>query len=106
MIESFNTNEDKASCPKTLSEDNGNTITLSDIFTSEFMKLYTQFESIEELLSSGGFVINSEADYDAIPDKDIDAYVTKTTNFRSWKEMLSEAANDYLQNGSTAAYDL
>jgi hypothetical protein len=97
MIASFNNIENKANCPQTLSEDHENTITLSDIFTSEFMKLYTQFESIEELLSSGGFVINSEEDYDAIPDKDIDAHVAKTTNFRSWKEMLSEAANDYLQ---------
>ncbi|MDP4127695.1 MAG: hypothetical protein Q8912_12215 [Bacillota bacterium] len=70
-------------------------ITLGQIFTSEFMRLYTQFESIEELLLSGGFVINSEEDYVAIPDEAIDAYVSKTTNFATWKEMLTEAIEGY-----------
>ncbi|AFM40685.1 hypothetical protein Desaci_1693 [Desulfosporosinus acidiphilus SJ4] len=82
------------------SEENnsGKTVTLSDIFRSEFMKLYTQYESIEELLTAGGFEVNTEDDYDAIPDEAINAHVAKTTNFRSWKEMLTEAAEDYLNS--------
>ena len=67
----------------------------TELFTSEFMRQYTQYESIEELLSSGGFEVNSEEDYEAIPDEDIDAHVRKTTNFRSWKEMLTEAVQAY-----------
>ncbi|WP_407312081.1 hypothetical protein [Desulfosporosinus sp. SB140] len=67
-------------------------IYLNDLFTSEFMQIYTKFDSIEKLLSSGGFEVNSEEDYDAIPDKEIDAFVLKTTNFQSWKEMITEAA--------------
>ncbi|HBV88168.1 MAG TPA: hypothetical protein DEF42_16310 [Desulfosporosinus sp.] len=59
------------------------------------MRHYTQYESIDELLSSGGFVVNSEEDYEAIPDEAIDAHVRKTTNFLSWKEMLTEAVDAY-----------
>ncbi|WP_143159014.1 hypothetical protein [Desulfosporosinus lacus] len=59
------------------------------------MKLYTQYESIEDLLSSGGFEVNSEEDYEAISDEDIDAHVSKTTNFSSWREMLTEAVDAY-----------
>ncbi|TGE33466.1 hypothetical protein E4K68_08150 [Desulfosporosinus sp. Sb-LF] len=59
------------------------------------MQRYTQFESIEELLSSGGFEVNSEEDYEAIPDEDIDIHVAKTTNFSSWKEMLTDAVEAY-----------
>lgn len=77
-------------------ESNQGLISLSDLFTPEFMHRHTQFETIEELLSSGGFVINSEEDYDAIPDKDIDAYVVKTTNFDSWREMLTNAVQTVL----------
>lgn len=63
----------------------------TDLFPGEFMKQYTKFESIQELLSSGGFFINSEEDYEAIPDQDIDAYIQKTTKFGSWREMLINA---------------
>ena len=63
----------------------------TDLFPGEFMKQYTEFESIQELLSSGGFFINSEEDYEAIPDQDIDAYIQKTTKFGSWREMLINA---------------
>ena len=73
------------------SEGESNAVSFTELFTPEFMRLYTQYESIEELLSSGGFEVNSEEDYEAIPDEDIDAHVAKTTNFRSWKEMLTEA---------------
>lgn len=62
-----------------------------DLFPSEFMKQYTEFKSIEELLAFGGFVINSEEDYDSIPDKEIDAHIAKTTQFKSWREMLTNA---------------
>ncbi len=71
-------------------------ISLNELFTSKFMQQYTQFESIEELLSSGGFEVNSEEDYEAIPDEDIDAHVAKTTKFCSWKEMLTDAVETYL----------
>lgn len=100
MIESFNNIESESKFPQTSAEDSENQVKLSEIFTSEFMRLYTQFESIEDLLSSGGFVINSEEDYDAIPDEDIDAHIAKTTNFQSWKEMLTEATDTYLNKRS------
>ncbi|WP_407311388.1 hypothetical protein [Desulfosporosinus sp. SB140] len=97
MIESFNHIENETNWlekpPRDLEEE---TVTLSQIFTSQFMQLHTQFGSIEELLSSGGFEINSEEDYDAIPDRDIDAHVAVTTNFSTWKEMLIAAADAYL----------
>jgi len=70
-------------------------ISFTELFTSDFMRQYTQYESIDELLSSGGFVVNSEEDYEAIPDEDIDAHVRRTTNFLSWKEMLTEAVEAY-----------
>ncbi len=96
MNESSSTIENESNYPRKSSEPLEGTVTLSDLFTTEFMRLYTQFESIEELLSFGGFEINSEEDYDAIPDEEIDAHIVNTTNFRSWKEMLTEATDTYL----------
>ena len=91
MIESFDNFEGESNPLQKAAKDLEGSISFTELFTSEFMQLYTQYESIEELLSSGGFEVNSEEDYEAIPDEDIDAHVAKTTNFRSWKEMLTEA---------------
>lgn len=68
---------------------------INDIFTPDFMEKYTQFNSITEMLASGGFEINSEEDYEAIPDQAIDTFVAKTTKFNSWKEMLLNAVETY-----------
>lgn len=85
-------------CQQKATIDSKDPIYFTDIFTPEFMRLYTQYDSIEKLLSYGGFEVNSEEDYEAIPDEAIDALVLKTTNFHSWKEMLTEAVEAYTRN--------
>ncbi|WP_242877545.1 hypothetical protein [Desulfosporosinus sp. BG] len=91
LIEGFNNFEVDSDQQQKGANGGEGSMSFSDLFTSEFMQQYTQFESIEDLLSSGGFVINSEEDYEAIPDEDIDAHVAKTTKFNSWKELLTNA---------------
>ena len=75
-------------------EDLEGPIPFADLFPSGFMHQYTQFDSIDELLSSGGFEINSADDYEAISDEAIDAHVAKTTKFDSWQELLTNAIED------------
>ena len=35
-------------------------VSFSELFNESFMKKYTNFSSFEELLSAGGFVVNSQ----------------------------------------------
>ncbi|KUO71244.1 MAG: hypothetical protein APF81_24190 [Desulfosporosinus sp. BRH_c37] len=101
MIKGIDNFEGESNCPqKAVKHSEDHPITFTELFTSEFMRLYTQFESIEELLTSGGFEVNSEEDYEAISDEDIDAHVANTTNFCSWEEMLIEAIEAYKINQS------
>lgn len=72
-----------------------NRVSLLDLFTSSFMKKHTQYVSFEDFLSAGGFEVNSQEDFEAIPDEDMDAHVAKTTDFSSWEEMLSTAVQYY-----------
>lgn len=95
ISEGLNNFDAKSNILDKAAENLESSISFTELFTSEFMKLYTQYDSIEELLSSGGFEVNSEEDYEAIPDEDIDAHVSKTTNFSSWREMLTEAVEAY-----------
>ena len=79
IIEVFENFEDEPNRLQEMTNNVDGSFSLTELFTSKFMQQYTQFESIEELLSSGGFEVNSEEDYEAIPDEDIDAHVVKTT---------------------------
>lgn len=67
-------------------------VSFAEIFDSKFMRKYTNFSSFEQFLESGNFVVNSQKDFEAIPDADMDIHVRKVTRFSSWKEMLTEAA--------------
>ncbi|KRQ86017.1 hypothetical protein ABG79_02149 [Caloramator mitchellensis] len=73
-----------------------NTVSFDELFNSQFMSRYTNFSSFEELLSYGGFEVNSQEDFEAIPDNKMDEVVRKTTTFSSWEEMLSKAAETYI----------
>ncbi|SHI30439.1 hypothetical protein [Desulfosporosinus lacus] len=91
MREDFNNIEAESDQQQNAANAAEGSIPFTDLFSSQFMQQYTQFDSIDELLSSGGFEVNSEEDYEAISDEDIDAHVVKTTKFNSWKEMLTNA---------------
>jgi len=94
MIEGFDNFEGESNRIQEAARDLEGSIPFADLFPSGFMHQYTQFDTIDELLSSGGFEINSPDDYEAIPDEDIDSHVAKTTKFDSWQEMLTHAIED------------
>ncbi|WDU84236.1 hypothetical protein [Caloramator sp. Dgby_cultured_2] len=73
-----------------------NTVSFNELFNSQFMNKYTNFSSFEEFLSYGGFIVNSQEDFEAIPDDKMNELVQKTTIFSSWEEMLSKATETYL----------
>ncbi|MCB8814835.1 hypothetical protein [Desulfosporosinus shakirovi] len=90
-MEDFNNIEAESDQQQNAANTAEGSIPFTDLFSLQFRQQYTQFDSIDELLSSGGFEVNSEEDYEAISDEDIDAHVVKTTKFNSWKEMLTNA---------------
>jgi len=75
----------------------GESVPFSVLFSSVFMGQYTQFNSFEDFLSAGGFEVNSQEDFEAIPDEAMDTHVAKTTKFGSWDEMLSTAGKEYVE---------
>ncbi len=71
-------------------------VPLSDLFTLSFMQKFTEFESFDDFLSAGNFKVDSQEDFEAIPDEDMDRHVSETTSFDSWQEMLDTAGEKYL----------
>lgn len=70
-------------------------VPLDELFTSDFLKKHSSFSSFDELLSAGNFEVNSQEDFDAIPDDVFDRHIASVTDFDSWESMLGEAASEY-----------
>lgn len=71
-------------------------VPFSELFPAAFIRKYTKFSSIDALFESGGYTINTNADLEAIPQKELDAHIAKHTKFRSWEEMRDEAVSQYV----------
>ena len=76
--------------------DGENQVAFNDLFTRSFMSKYTNFSTFDEFLNAGNFIVNSQEDFEAIPDDDMDCHVQGTTKFSSWEEMLGSATEKYV----------
>lgn len=71
-------------------------VSFDDLFTPSFMDKYTNFSSFEGLLTAGGFIVQSQEDFEAIPEDVFDVHISKHTKFKNWKEMLGKAGEEYI----------
>lgn len=76
--------------------ENTKTISFDKLFTSSFMQNYTNFLSFDDFLEGGNFIVNSQEDFEAIPDRDMDIHVSNTTKFSTWQDMLNRATEIYI----------
>lgn len=74
------------------------TISFDKLFTKTFMEKHTDCSSFDEFLKAGNFVVDSQEDFEAIPDDVWDQFVSHATDFDSWDDMLKQATNDYLSS--------
>ena len=70
-------------------------VTFAALFDTRFMRRFTRYRSFEKFLAGGHFVIRSQADFEALPEEQMDAHVRRTTRFGSWREMLDTATDLY-----------
>lgn len=72
-------------------------VSFSVLFDQGFMAQHSKYTSFNDLLLAGGYEVNSEADFKAIPDDDFDKHVSASTNFDSWEDMKKAAAAEYIK---------
>ena len=71
-------------------------VPFSVLFNPAFLAAHSSFGSFDELLIAGGFEVNSEEDFEAIPDDVFDAHIASVTDFAGWEQMLSAATEEYV----------
>lgn len=69
-------------------------ISLGELFPDKFMKVFTDYASIDEFMEAAG--IRSPQDFEAIDEIDFDAFVVVNTSFKSWEDMLNSAYEVYV----------
>ncbi|WP_142976474.1 hypothetical protein [Enterococcus faecium] len=75
--------------------DGEHSVPMSELFTNDFVSANTKFSSIEEFFEVSGFDCSSEESFAAIPDDQMDAFVSDNTNFDTWSDFMSAAAKKY-----------
>lgn len=70
-------------------------VDFSELFDRSFMRRFTHCRSFERFLVGGRFRVRSQAEFEALPEEEMDAYVRRATRFSSWKEMLDTATDLY-----------
>lgn len=79
---------------KTIVKDNQ--IPLNKLMTPDFISSHTKHNDFDRLLACGGFEITDEKQFNLFPSNDWEAYITRQTQFISWREMRMRAMVIYV----------
>lgn len=71
-------------------------IPFSELFTPSFMRKCSSFSSFDDFLSAGNFNVDTQEDFEAIPEDLLNTHIASVTSFKSWDDMLQEATNQYI----------
>lgn len=80
---------------KASSIDGTQNVPLSELLTPEFLAKHTHFASEDQLFEASGFKVETAEDFERIPDDEWDAFISESTPFSTWTEMLSTAATEW-----------
>lgn len=71
-------------------------VSFDELFTPDFMRTFSDYDSIDAFLEASPWTVESREDFNRIPSADFDAYVDDHTGFNSWDAMLAAAAREWL----------
>jgi hypothetical protein len=74
-----------------------NEIPFTELFPEEFMRLYTEFDSMDAFLNASQWEVETQEDFREIPDEPFDEYVDEHTDFPNWEVMHQTASQRFLE---------
>ncbi|MFD4491688.1 hypothetical protein [Lysinibacillus fusiformis] len=70
-------------------------VSFDELFNKAFMSKYTKYNSFDDFLKAGNFIVETEEDFEAIPDNEFDEHVLNHSSFEDWQTMLDTASSEY-----------
>lgn len=72
-------------------------VSFEQLFTTNFIRRHTDFGSMAELIDASGFSVESQEDFENIPDAEWDVFISERTRFENWEDMLQAAVDEYIE---------
>ena len=69
----------------------------SEFCPPSFMRRFTKVASFDALLEASGFKVESQADFEAIPEAEWETVIQAHTSFSSWRQMQEKAGVEYAE---------
>lgn len=73
-----------------------NEVPFSELFDASFMRKHTPYSDFMAFLEAGGFEVETQEDFEAIPEAELDEHIRETTGLESWEEMQTAATEAWL----------
>ena len=73
-----------------------NNVALEDLFTEQFMRQHTDTVSFEEFIENSQWEVESQEDFEAIPEDEFDEYVDERSDFDTWEDMFGAAGTEWI----------
>lgn len=70
-------------------------VALTELLAAKFLQRHTAFSSLEAMLEASGWEVESQEDFEAIPDDEWDRFVAANSDFPDWQAMLSSAGEEW-----------
>jgi hypothetical protein len=75
--------------------DGTHNVSMTDILTPSFISEHTRFADADELYEASGFKCDSQEDFEAIPEDELDKFIQSESSFDSWQDMLGAAGEKW-----------
>jgi len=72
-----------------------NEMPATELMTPTFMSEHTDFSTFEDFIEASEWTVESQADFEAIPEDEFDEHVAEHTQFTTWEAMLSQAGEEW-----------
>lgn len=76
--------------------DGSNDVPLLELFNPTFMQKYTDFETFEQMIEESRWTVETQHDFEQIPERQFDMYVRERTQFSDSDEMMKVAGEEWL----------
>lgn len=77
-----------------------NKVPFDELFPTRFLTRYTDFQDLEDMedkLEESGFSVETDEDFDSIPEDKLDNFINEHTKFPNWEEMLGTASKKWIE---------
>jgi len=72
-------------------------VPIDELLTPDFMLRFTNFASAQAMFDESGLDFETQAEFDALPADQLDAFIAANTQFDTWDELIAAAGTEYVQ---------